>query len=237
MKTRLPKQCHLCCSTISTFVVGVALFAGAIAGCQVWPLGVQPDRTTMITPSMRMASIREMGPRFAKADLAEQQRVCQQLAQQIQTESDPLVRKAIQETIAEFEDPLAAAVLQAGLSDDHREVRMACCRKLAERKQQSSVPALRSVIAQDDDIDVRLAAVKAVGQIGSTEGLRAISLALEDNDPALQYAGVTAMREASGEDLGNDVAAWRQYAANLPGGGAPTTEAIAAQPDASTLQR
>lgn len=232
-----PERRHPYRLTVSTVVVAATLFAGAIVGCHVWPLGVQPDRTTMITPAMRMSAIREMAPNFAKAEPAEQQRACQQLAQQIQTEPDPLVRKAIQETIAEFQDPLAAAVLLAGLEDDHREVRMACCRKLAERKQQSAVPALRAIIAQDDDVDVRLAAVQAVGQIGSTDGLRAIALALEDNDPALQYAGVSAMREASGEDLGNDVVAWRQYAANLPNGGELTTEAIAAQPDPSTLQR
>ncbi|HMO85056.1 MAG TPA: hypothetical protein PKC18_09080, partial [Lacipirellulaceae bacterium] len=40
--------------------------------------------------------------------------------------------------------------------------------------------------------------------------------AIKDRDPAMQFAGVKAMQSASGEKLGNDVAAWRQYAESLP---------------------
>ena len=100
----------------------------ANVGCHLWPSS--RDKTSVITPAMRMASIREFGPRGRDADAAEQARICEQLAQQIRTEPDPIVRKTIQETIGEFNTPLANAVILAGLNDDDRDVRVTCCRLL-----------------------------------------------------------------------------------------------------------
>ena len=207
----------------------MAAILSASLGCQIWPFGVEKDRTTMITPAMRTASIREFGPRGRKASGAEQQRICQQLASQIQTEPDPIVRKAIQETIAEFQDPLATAVLLAGLNDDDREVRVACCRKLGQRKEFGAVAPLRELMASDDDVDVRLAAVDALGAIGTTAAMQAIGPALTDREVAMQYAGVQALRLASGEKLGNQISAWQQYVEGLgPATSAPGVPGVSA---------
>jgi HEAT repeat protein len=65
----------------------------------------------------------------------------------------------------------------------------------------------------DEDIDVRLAAADALGKIKSPEAMQALSVALEDRDPAMQYAGVQSMKSISGKDYGPDVQAWRQVAA------------------------
>ena len=109
------------------------VWVATLAGCQLWPFR-DNERTSIITPAMRAASIREIGARADDATEAEQLAMCEELAQQIRTEPDPIVRRAIQETIAEFETPLASAVLLAGLNDDDRDVRTACCRLLGQRK-------------------------------------------------------------------------------------------------------
>jgi HEAT repeat protein len=208
--------------------LATALLLGA-AGCQLWPFGAK-ERTSIITPSVRAASIREMGPRGRDADEAEQTRICEQLARQIQSEPDPIVRRAIQETIAEFQAPLADAVLLAGLNDDDRDVRLVCCRLLGQRGGDGAVAALAKTVGADADIDVRMAAVDALGEIKSPASVAGLAAALKDRDPALQYAGVEAMKKVSGEDLGNDVQAWRQYAARATG----STEApvaVATRPD------
>lgn len=217
----------LCCS-------GVLI---AVVGCHSWPFGAARDRTSLITPGMRTAAIREMGPRSRKADAAEQEKVCQQLATQIQTEPDPLVRQAIQQTIAEFDTPLASAVLLAGLDDEHREVRITCCRKLGQRRSADAIAKLADVVTKDDDIDVRLAAVDALGQIGSPPAVLALDRALDDRDPAMQFAGVQAMRLASGQDLGPEVAAWRQYAASLRPAASSNPTEIAKQDDPNAATR
>lgn len=204
-----------------------AAAVGSIAGCQLWPWGGKV-KTSLITPSMRMASIREMAPRARDADEAEQQRLCEQLAQQIRTEPDPIVRKTIQETIGEFDAPLAEAVLLAGLNDDDRDVRAACCRILGRRRETEAIAPLTKLVGSDPELDVRLAAVDALGAMNDRAAIAGLSAALKDRDTAMQYAGVEAMKSITGEDLGNDVQAWRQYADRAAGGEAPAAT-IAAQ--------
>jgi HEAT repeat protein len=201
------------------------------SGCALWPWGAK-ERTSVITPGMRMASIREFGPRGRDADDAEQARICEQLAQQIRTEPDPIVRKTIQETIGEFRTPLASAVVLAGLNDDDRDVRVTCCRLLGERADPATIEPLSKLVATDSDLDVRLAAVDALGLMKSNATVPGLAAALKDRDPAMQLAGVEAMKSVTGkEDLGNDVEAWREYAATIT-----PAAAVAAQPGATTVK-
>lgn len=181
---------------------------------------------------MRAASIREYAPRARRADPEEQQRICAQLAQQIQTEPDPIVRKVIQETIAEFRTPLADAVILAGLNDEDRDVRLVCCRLLGQRGQADAVEALSRAVGNDGDVDVRMAAVDALGEIKSPACIKGLAMALKDRDPAMQMAGVMAMKNVSGENLGNDVQAWRQYAAQAIGENGDSPVSVATQPTA-----
>lgn len=190
------------------------LLVGAALGCASLPFMQPPERTSIVTPNMRVSAIREIGARARDAEAAEQQQLADQLAAQIQTEADPLVRKAIQETIAEFPVPLARQVLIAGLSDSEMEVRIACCKNLGSRGEPEAIQALQKVVASDDHLDVRLAAVDALGGIESPESVAALAIAVKDRDPAMQYAGVEALQAVSGEDFGNDVEAWRQYASS-----------------------
>lgn len=213
----------------------LAALALALTGCSLWPWATK-DRTSIITPAMRVASIREMAPLARDANQADQQAMCEQLAQQIRTEPDPIVRLTIQETIAECNSPLAQSVLLAGLSDEDRDVRIMCCRMLGRRADPATVAPLSRIVGADADADVRMAAVDALGRIKSPASVQGIAAALRDRDPALQFAGVEAMKNASGADLGNDVQAWRQYAADAAGPGAPPAASIARQPTGAAVK-
>ncbi len=213
----------------------LGLLLAPLAGCGMGPFKYK-DRTTMVTPAMRMAAIRESGARVADESIDAQQTACTELARQIQTESDPLVRRTIQETVAKLDAPLADDILAAGVQDDDREVRIYCCRTLGKRAKPQAISKLAGVVQTDADFDVRMAAVDALGAIKTPESVRALAAALKDQDPAMQYAGVQAMRGASGEDLGNDVEAWRQYAANL-GGESGAETVVATKPDDSSASR
>lgn len=192
--------------------VTVGLLISAQCGCSSWPFA-KKERTSIITPGMRMSAVREIGARAPKADMAEQQQICEQLARQIQTEPDPLVRMEIQNTVAAFKAPLAQRMLVAGLSDEDTEVRLTCCYRLAERAEQATIGPLREAMTADENLDVRLAAIDALSKMQTTETVSALGTALDDRDPAVQYAAVQALKSASGEDFGNDVTAWQQYVA------------------------
>jgi hypothetical protein len=204
-RNRRPALVHACAALLGLVT---------LAGCQLWPWR-DHENTSIITPAMRVASIREIGARADDAASADQLTMCEELAQQIRTEPDPIVRRAIQESIAKFDAPLASAVLIAGLSDDDRDVRTACCRLLGSRKDPQAVQALSRIVGAEADMEVRMAAIDALGKYDSNDAVAGLAAAIKDRDPALQYAGVKAMKSASGKDLGNDVEAWRQYAATL----------------------
>lgn len=232
MSTRIPATLRRIASPATV----AALLLGSCGGCQLWPWHVAKDRTTIITPGMRAASIREMGPRARDEDSAAQQKACEQLALQIRTEPDPIVRKAIQETVAEFNAPMASAMLMAGLNDDDRDVKVTCCRLLGKRKDPKAVEPLAKLVVTESDLDVRLAAVDALGTMKTKEAMAGLAAALKDRDPAMQYAGVEAMKKVAPDQkkLGNDVQAWRQYADSIVGP-APAAS-IAAQPDGTVVK-
>jgi len=194
---------------ILVLLVGVSPL---VVGCSTtWPWQSK-TRTSITTPAMRIAAIRETGTRAYKMDSAEQQRASEELAMQIRTEPDPLVRQAIQESIAQFSTPLATQVLLAGLNDDHLEVRLSCCQKLGVRADPTTVAALQSVIETGKTLDDRLAAVDALSQIKTDQSIAALTIALKDRDPAMQFAAVNGLRNVTGQDLGNDVKVWLEYA-------------------------
>jgi hypothetical protein len=203
-------------------VVLVPLLA---SGCSAtrprWFFPDKPERTSYRTASMRMDAVRDIERQANGLDSPEQREITDQLARQIQIEPDPLVREAIVEALSEFKTPLAKQVLQAGLADSDIEVRRKCCVALGERGETDSVTMLAEVIKGDEEHEVRIAAVDALGKIKSPESVKALAVALEDGDPAMQYAGVSSMKAISGRDYGGDVSLWLEYARN---GDAPMPE-------------
>jgi HEAT repeat protein len=188
------------------------------AGCRsfawpdTWPFP-QREVTTYRAPAMRIDAINEYAARSTRADSPEQRKLTDELARQIQIETDPLVRLAIVRTISEFRTPIAPQVLEAGLADDHQAVRVACCRLLGEHGAATSVGPLAQSLRSDKDIDVRMAAAEALGHLKTPESMKALAIALDDRDPAMQYVAVQSMKSISGKDYGGDMQAWRQVAA------------------------
>lgn len=195
------------------------LILAACSGCQFynqhrptfWPF---PERklTTYHTPSMRVDAVQQFALKSTGLDTPEQREITDQLARQIQVEPDPLVRQSVIRAIAEFRTPMAQQVLEAGLGDENKAVRIECCRELGKRAEVPAVASLANTLRGDKDEDVKMAAAQALGKIKSPESLQALTAALDDRDPAMQYVGVQSMKAVTGKDYGPDVQAWRQVA-------------------------
>jgi HEAT repeat protein len=180
-------------------------------GYRGWPYP-EIDNTTFVTPAMRKDTIQQFAARADGTDSADQRAQTDQLARQIQIEPDPLVREAIIHAIGAYHTPLAGQVLEAGLADDNQLVRVACCQSLGKRADEHSVPMLANTLRADKQVDVRLAAAEALGKIKSPSSISALAVALDDHDPAMQFAGMQSMKAVTGKDYGGDVQAWRQVA-------------------------
>jgi HEAT repeat protein len=189
-------------------------------GYRGWPFP-EVENTTFVTPKMRKDTVRQFAARADGTDTPDQRAQTDQLARQIQIEPDPLVREEIVRAIGEYRTPLAAQVLEAGLNDENPLVRVACCQSFGKRADEHSVPLLANTLRTDKQIDVRLAAAEALGKIKSPSSVSALAVALDDHDPAMQFAGMQSMKAVTGKDYGGDVQAWRQVAA----GGTPAPPA------------
>jgi HEAT repeat protein len=189
-----------------------------LSGCSplrwpnVWPFP-EPERTAFLTPAIRVDTIRQVAGEADGTDSPEQRALTDQLARQIQIEPDPLVRRAIIKAMTEFKTPLAQQVVEAGLRDTDAGVRQTCCQVLGDRGDPQAVGKLANALRDDRDLDVRLAAAEALGNLKTPEAAQALIVALDDRDPAMQYVGVESMKSITGEDYGNDVRTWRQVAA------------------------
>jgi HEAT repeat protein len=182
-----------------------------------WPWH-EPDQTADLAKygpisRQKIERLEELAKQISD-DATEQERVTAELAEQIQRESDPLVRMHIVRVLSRCRTPLAAAVLNAGLKDSDTDVRVECCKAWGRRGGVDASRVLGETLASDTSVDVRLAATQALGAMRDPQAVPLLAVALDDPDPALQFRAVQAMRLASGKDLGNDVNQWRQYAKN-----------------------
>ena len=177
----------------------------------------------------RVETIQKMGEYAATHGPAEKESVAVKLAQDIQTEKDPLVRIVLIRTLGKIPNETAAAVLYAGIKDPDPEVRMEVCTAWGKRVHESltkggglppgrtediAVQVLAGALAGDTNLDVRFAAARALGEVPhDPRAIAALGVALKGSDnPAMTYRVVSSLKSASGKDYGDDVKQWQQYA-------------------------
>jgi HEAT repeat protein len=174
-------------------------------------------------PATQMQELAALAQRAPTMSPAERQQVASQLSGRLETERDPLLRRQMVAVLGSWSTPEAAAGLQRALSDEDPDVRQAACRAWQRHGGPQAIEALAGVIANDGDVDVRLAAVSAIESFRDPSAMRALSVALDDADPALQYRAVQVLRSVTGQDYGSDLQAWRQLA---QGGMPPQTKEV-----------
>ncbi len=164
----------------------------------------------VVAPSERVAQLRALA-RQGLSPGADPQHVSAQLEAAYRQEADPLIRQEIVRLLAPYQSPAAESALRSAVRDADADVRVAACQVWGQRKGPTAIAVLGEVVRSDTDLDVRQAAVKALGQTRDPSAVAALAPALDDRDPAMQYLAVTALRQTSGRDFGNDVNLWRQY--------------------------
>lgn len=167
--------------------------------------------TKAVTPAKRIEVLRQIADRADYYSPADQRKFTMEIAGKLPREKDPLVRAQMLRTVAAFPTPQAGAILTAGSRDPDRDVRVACCEAWGIHGGPEATRILGEILQRDADVDVRLAAVAALGNLDDAAAVAALAPALEDPDPALQYRAVQSLRKSTGRDFGDDVNAWRAY--------------------------
>ena len=210
----MDKHRHYCWAPFASLLMLAAL------GCSqqsrknfAWPWTPEVDDAVGITtPTQRLNAMTEMAAKADKQSPAEQERVSGDLAKQIQDEQDPMIRRHIVHTLGHFNTASATAVLQAAIADADSSVRIAACEAWGRRGGQEAADRLTGLLTSDTNLDVRLAAARAIGETHEKSAVQPLAEALSDGDPAIQYRVVGALKQISGKDYGSDVNLWRAYA-------------------------
>lgn len=197
---------------LATGLLSSGCAGGWLATHGPWAGKKEDDVPGIKTADKRIAELKVMAEKAPKASPDEQQKVSEKLARQIEREQDPLVRQQIVLTLAVYPTPLAGKVLQAAMNDPENDVRITACKAWGKRGGSEAVERLSAALNSDANIDVKLAAARALGETKDKSAVPALADTLADADPALQNRAIQSMKTVSGRDFGNDMDAWRQYA-------------------------
>lgn len=158
---------------------------------------------------------RELSQLVQSADsVARQNEAAIRLREIVQKEPILLLRLHAVELLGKLPTIEAANSLGIAGKDPDSKIRTAAARSLQSIPSELAVPILQEIIGSDIDIDVRLAATKSLGTFSSPKAMNALSVALTDTDPAIQYSATEALDKITGQKIGADVAAWQAFLTN-----------------------
>ncbi len=172
----------------------------------------------VVSPAERVRGIHAMAEMAAKGGPEEQRRVAAQLGEMYPREPDPVVRGEIVHALGAYPNPETVGVLLQSLKDKETAVRTTACTALGRQGGPEAAAALRGALSSDTSLDVRLAAVKALGQSRDRDPatIAALGTALDDRNPAMRRLAVNSLRRIAPQDLGNELERWRAYVKGEP---------------------
>lgn len=165
---------------------------------------------TFHTRVARLKDLRAQGPRLSPE---ERDRIASELAAILREERSNTMRMEIIRTLSAYPSPSSFAVVEAALADADPKVRVIACNTMGAWQTPEALAALSNVVGSDSDLDVRIAATRSLQNFNDPAATKALSIALDDNDPALQRVAMQSLRTTTGRDYGNSVPAWREYLA------------------------
>ena len=201
-------------------VVFVLLATLMLTGCASWSPWNHREKSARdqekygFTADTRIKKLAERSKTVKSESNQNQLDFTQDLVRMMLEEHDPRVRSKILETASEYDTAAATAICTGAMQDPNEMVRIRACDVWAKRGGAEAVQLLATRFQTDADLDVRLRALKMLGELKDKQAIPVLARALEDGDPAVQYRAVASLKQVSGRDLGNDVNAWREWAAD-----------------------
>ncbi len=145
------------------------------------------------------------------APVEQQQTVAKELGEIVRRDPVLLLRLHGVKLSGKLKCPAAIQTLEDASRDYNTDIRVAAIKAWEKMPDDVAIAQLQEMIGSDTNIDVRLAATRALGNFSGVKAVQALSLALNDTDPALQLRAAESLQKTTGESLGRDVIAWQDY--------------------------
>lgn len=153
--------------------------------------------------------------RLPNMEPAEQAEWAERLATIVQTDVSAEIRAQAVASIGAINTPAATRALNAASSDDSEKVRLAACEAWKFHGGDAASDMLSSMATRSDETtSVRQAAIASLAAFPGANVQSTLSNLIDDRSPAIQYQVAQSLTEITGQELGGDIAAWKQYLAS-----------------------
>ncbi len=163
----------------------------------------------------RKHKMTELATSVQNAPVEDQQKVAKQLTETLHSDPVLLLRLHAVKLLGTLNCPAAIQGLTDASFDHNSDLRIAAIKSWQAMPAETAIPHLQELIGSDSSVDVRLAATRALGNFSGQDAVKAISMALDDPDPALQLRAAESLQVVTGEQYGKDVLAWQEYVKNI----------------------
>ena len=163
----------------------------------------------------RKRRLSELARGAINGPVEQQQRAAAALREATERRNPLLLRLHAVSLLGQLNCPESIDALGQLSSSRDSDVRLAAVSAWTNMPPDQAIPRLQQILGSDTDIDVRLAATRALSNFTGQQAVAAISLALEDPDPALQLRAAESLSKVTGESFGNNVQAWQAYVNEL----------------------
>jgi len=233
MKCKTAKILFLCFAGIAVLLSGCAVENEMIAKMPLF--SAKSDRIPGLdSPRNRTLLIREKGEKGAKADVSTREILTAQLMYEYQTSPDPNMRREAVDAMAKIPHTQRDKYLREILQDENPFVRMSALEALGKTYSGSKEDLTAILIDRmkaDPDKDVRVCAVRILGDVCETPKSKVTTVAQQDRQsvvielgnllydrvPAVQYEAMQSLQKITKQDYGNDVNRWIKYVSYTKG--------------------
>ena len=161
-------------------------------------------------PEDRIHQIRELGANAELVPDEQKEQYARTLSTLVREETDCVMRREAVLAISRFKVPITADTLRAAAKDPDRDVRESLCTAWQNYGGETAVTEIIQILGNDSDLDVRHAAIEALGNLKDERAIVALEVPLVDTDPALRHYTVQALQKITGLST-TDHAEWVAY--------------------------
>ncbi len=129
----------------------------------------------------------------------------------LEEDKDPLVRAGAADALGKIAHPSAIPSLVKALGDDRYMVRWDSVKALGEMKASPAIPNLERIARGDRQLDVRLAAISALGRIGGKDAIGPLIGLLGDKDENVVLACAQHLARLTSQSFGANQEKWAQW--------------------------